>query len=300
MPPPDADVTIDSVRDRQRSLMTASADGSIQGSGRPDTLNAMFELPEELARSTARHQNKMARYLFEIARMEGLEDLGLRGALPLRVLRRYVTVMHLYDELTKILIGQLRRQGITIRCKRACTWCCCHMPAGLSVIELVYLYHGMHRSKIVSRSFRRCLESLEEWTKVSSQCKKEMSERSEKPAWRELALHRYQHLLRPCPFLHKGLCQIYEYRPIACRMHFSISPPYRCDPSHVENPNAIRIALEPGERVQDMLERIDKRFLLPLSDIMACGLLQLTVNVMRFKSVQWIDRTRALSHQTQP
>jgi Fe-S-cluster containining protein len=83
------------------------------------------------------------------------------------------------------------------------------------------------------------------------------------------------------------LCQIYPYRPLACRMHFSITPPHWCRPSHFQNAQALGFNLEPGKCVFDALKKLKNRFHLDLSDVMICGLLELTVNVMRFEKIRW-------------
>ena len=94
---------------------------------------------------------------------------------------------------------------------------------------------------------------------------------------------------QPCPFLKENLCQIYPYRPLACRMHFSLTPPHWCRPSHFQNPHALRLNLEPGKCVFDALEKLEDRFQLDFSDVMVCGLLELTVNVMQFERFAGFD-----------
>ncbi len=70
-------------------------------------------------------------------------------------------------------------------------------------------------------------------------------------------------------------------------MHFSLTPPHWCRPSHFQNASALGFNLEPGSRIFEALEELDDRFQLDLSDVMVCGLLELTVNVMKFAKIQW-------------
>jgi hypothetical protein len=70
-------------------------------------------------------------------------------------------------------------------------------------------------------------------------------------------------------------------------MHFSFTSPHWCRPSHFQNAHALGFNLEPGKRVFDSLEKLDNRFQLDLSDVMVCGLLELTVNVMKFEKIHW-------------
>ena len=96
----------------------------------------------------------------------------------------------------------------------------------------------------------------------------------------------YRDLEQRCPFLDGQLCQIYPYRPLACRMHFSLTPPHWCRSSHFQNAHALGFNLEPGKCVFDALEKLDRPFSVDLSDVMVCGLLELTVNVMKFKKIR--------------
>lgn len=243
--------------------------------------------PEEALRCVASYQNKMARYLFDIACLDELQDFGTKRALPADLLKLFMKAVDLYDESTQYMLGQMRRHGLNIQCALECSHCCCHMPAGISTIELIYLYQGLCRKKSAPRLFRRCLEAEESFTEVfrqSASC----SPPDGGPYALEKVLKTYHTIGRPCPFLDSGLCLIYPYRPFACRMHFSLSPAYWCRSSHFQHEYAVRFNLEPGECVFDMLERLDERFQLNLSNVMVCGLLEIMVNVMQFEEIRWL------------
>ena len=47
-----------------------------------DTAINLTHLPDKVSQCLSSHQNKMAQYLFEMAHMDGLEDLSSRRALP--------------------------------------------------------------------------------------------------------------------------------------------------------------------------------------------------------------------------
>ena len=48
------------------------------------------------------------------------------------------------------------------------------------------------------------------------------------------------------------------------------------------------LSLEPGKCVFDALEKLENCFQLNLSDVMICGLLEMTVNVMQFENIRWL------------
>lgn len=233
------------------------------------------------------YQDRMARLLFEISCLEGLDELAATGRLPGAFRARMGKVMELFDESVRAARRRLREVGFTVQCQLGCPYCCYQIPTGVSSAELIFIYHGMQQSGAASKLFRRCLEVEE--------LRAELCRRRAADATRKGALHdqvealseSYGRLEQPCPFLAANLCQIYPFRPLACRMHFSLSPPPWCRPSHFQHPYALSLNLEPGKCVIDALEKLEDRFQLNLSGVMICGLLELIVNVMRFARIDW-------------
>jgi Fe-S-cluster containining protein len=252
-----------------------------------DINHEIANLPDLVSRGLAGYQNRMADYLFEMAHMDGLDELGTMRVLPYLLLKYFQKVMDLYDESVRFLLGRLRRSGVIIQCRPLCSHCCHHMPAGVGTMELIYIYHAMNRSRGMDRMFRHTLEAEESWAEIRKPCALDPKSGDGTDFTEAEAFDRYQRLRQPCPFLEGSMCQIYLYRPLACRMHFSLSPPYWCHPSHFQNSNAVRFNLEPGESVFDALEQLNNRFHLHLSDVMVPGLLQMIVNVMQFREIRW-------------
>jgi Fe-S-cluster containining protein len=227
----------------------------------------------------------MARLLFEMSCLEGLDLFSQTGVLPTAFFRSYRKVVGLYDESTQYFLGYLRRRGLAVRCEPGCAHCCNHMPAGISGTELLFLYHGMHRTGQFSRLFRRCLEARELLAETAlCQHREAIGEPPGGPL-RDRLLHSYAEIRQPCPFLRDNRCQVYGVRPLACRMHFSLSPPGWCRPDHFQYRYAVRFNLEPGECVYRELDRLDRILALGLCDLMVCGVLELTVNKLRFASI---------------
>jgi Fe-S-cluster containining protein len=237
--------------------------------------------------TAAAYQHRMARYLFEIACLDGLQRLSVDCTLPASFLIYFEKVMELLDESLTLSLGQLRHAGLMVQCRRECSHCCYQMPTGLSTAELIYLYHGMQQSGAASKLFRRCLEAEEFWVEVFHQKTKDNKSSGDCSYPTELVSKSYRGLEHPCPFLQGRVCQIYPYRPLACRIHFSLTPSHWCRPSHFQNAHTSRFNLEPGKCVFDALEKLENCFQLDLSDVMVCGLLELTVNVMQFQKIRW-------------
>lgn len=250
------------------------------------------ELPFEVARliddfhrGLAPHEVKMASYLVEISRMERLEELWGHGRLPSRVVQQGRRVFDLFDDAVVCFLGLLKRSGFKVHCRPGCVYCCYNMPAGVSSLELILLYLAVCGNGLLERCFRRSLRANERLAQIR-QDRSFWPEEDAVCRGREGVLKAYLQTSTACPFLNEGRCLVYPVRPLACRMHFSLTPHHWCDPRHFQNGHAVPFNVEPGDEVLDALERIDARLDLGLSDVLTSGFLCLTVNVMRFRKVE--------------
>ncbi len=264
--------------------MVASADSS--GSG--DSSQRIAILIQHALNTATSYQHRMARLLSELSSLDGLAQLAAGKSLPTAFRVHFQKVMELFDESLRLALGQLRDAGFTVQCRTGCHHCCYQMPTGVSTAELIFIYYGMQQNSAASRFFRRCLEAEELWVEAfHRQVGGGAGQTGGQQAVESLS-KTYCGFEQPCPFLEASLCQIYPFRPLACRMHFSLTPPSWCRASHFQNPYALRISLEPGKCFYDALENLEDRFRLHLSDVMICGLLELTVNVMQFERIGWL------------
>lgn len=245
-------------------------------------------LPENVQRIVVSYQTGISNYLFRASCLTGLNGWQAKGALPRQFIKFFEKALDLYDELVQFLLGHLHREGFSIQCAPGCIHCCCHMPIGVTLPELIYLYHGMHQSERFAKFFRRCLEADEAWREILKAHACMQCGGAQPTFMRETVLQRYHQLEHRCPFLQDDLCQLYPYRPLACRMHFSLSSPHWCRPSHFQHEHAVRFNLEPEEKIFAALEHLEDRLQLHLSDIMVCGVLELIVNVLKFQKLDLI------------
>jgi Fe-S-cluster containining protein len=236
---------------------------------------------KEAAEVLASYNEKITFHLAEIARIEGLERFGNGRPFPSSALEIFQKVLGLFDSEIVFLLSEMRRGGQTIQCKPHCSHCCHQMPANVSTIELIAIYHQVQQRGLLGRFMRRSIRLEEVWAGVFDRCGDAPEGTEEVDHFREIVLKGFLTLKHPCPFLEDGLCAIYDCRPLSCRMHFSISPPHWCNPSHFQNPHAMSFNLEPAKRVREGLARIDFKLQLGLSEFMVSGLLGLAVNIMR-------------------
>lgn len=193
-----------------------------------------------------------------------------------------------FDQSLRFMVSHLRRSGWTVSCAPGCSHCCTQLPSGLTGVEILYLYHGAVTAGVLDRMFRRSMERLEMWGEICRWDREDSATASydQRMTWR---LSRYHTLDVPCPFLHAGLCSLYRQRPLACRIHFSLSPPHWCRPDHFQHANAVRFNAEPSTQVMDALLRLDEVLKLELSDLLVCGFVECAVNVMAFHPIRWVE-----------
>jgi Fe-S-cluster containining protein len=232
---------------------------------------------------------KMARLLRRIGSTVDGERFRRRRQLPLEARRLGRKTFELYDHYLTYTVGRLRKKGWKPHCCRGCAACCFAMPAGLSSWELLLLYDHLLQTGQLARFFRRSLENCEVLSRARQYCAAEPhSGRREDEDRVDTVLRTYGRQQQPCAFLTDSReCQIYPLRPFACRMHFSFTPAEWCDPAHPRFSQAVRLNFALHNEVQDELTRLDGVLDLGLSDLMAPGLVSLTVNVMRFSQVSW-------------
>jgi Fe-S-cluster containining protein len=247
------------------------------------------DIPSPVQEVLASYQTRIAKLLLRIGCLDGLEAFAFEHSLPHQFLVLLQRAMGLFDESSRFFVNYLRREGLAVPCQEGCAHCCQNMPAGTSLVELLYCYHGMHQSGAFPRLFRRSLEAEQVLTQLllvcQDKCRGPLAATDE--SYRDQVLQLYQSLGKPCGFSRDNLCQLYPYRPFACRLHYSLSPAYWCDPRHFQFPHARIINLAPSNCVLDALDRIERRLRMRLSEILVCGILELTVNVMRFDRIRW-------------
>jgi len=128
-------------------------------------------------------------------------------------------------KITDAVVESIRSDGGNIPCCKGCAACCARYLVPLSVPEALQLNEEISAAPPHQREsmLRACLLAAQ---RILSQKPPEPSldqtaEASEaSPAELNLVSSWYANFKLPCPFLYKGVCTIYEQRPLACREHF--------------------------------------------------------------------------------
>jgi Fe-S-cluster containining protein len=128
-------------------------------------------------------------------------------------------------KVTDVVVTNTNGNGGRIPCRKGCSACCARYLVPLSVPEAFRLKEEIAEEPRPRREsiFRACLLTTERI--LSKRPPTQFTERTTKsslvgPIDLNLVSNWYKNLKLPCPFLHKGLCTIYDKRPLACREHF--------------------------------------------------------------------------------
>lgn len=109
------------------------------------------------------------------------------------------------DELLEAFLERARAEGQPVECKKGCAWCC-HQEVFAVTHEFLYLNEYVQQ-KLSPAQQENILEKARK--KVGLTLNKSMEEQLQVRA--------------ACPFLDSGSCQVYDARPMACRIYLSAS-----------------------------------------------------------------------------
>jgi Fe-S-cluster containining protein len=127
-------------------------------------------------------------------------------------------------KITDVVIERTRRYDGRIPCRPGCSACCYYLvplsvPEAFKLVEEA-LAAPESRKKLMQRLWlltaRRILR--EKPPQVVTGSKPEIPPKNE--AELNTVSEWYRNLKLACPFLHRGMCSIYEMRPLACREYF--------------------------------------------------------------------------------
>ena len=230
---------------------------------------------------------KMVRLLRQIGALKETERFRQDLRLSQEALALSKRALRLYDEYLSYALKELGKKGWQVYCSSGCADCCYNMPAGISNWEFLLIYDQIQRDGQLSRFFRRNLESCQVLAGVSGRLFDGWTKRgTEDKSGYEKLLHDYSLAKHPCAFQNKSQeCLIYSVRPLACRMHFSFTPPELCNQNHCHFSQAVRLNLRPHSDVAVELQKLDSRLNLGISDLLAPGLVSLTANILRFSPI---------------
>ena len=194
-----------------------------------------IDFPEAVSKEATAALNEGLRALQDALRTPELET-ALEKGLPAGFVEAMERWWAAYDRYTSVV-----SEALEVTCTRGCHFCCLDNPTGVSGVELLWVLRSLPEDLdgAAAEPAARFEGAIEQWGSV------------------EQAQRLVKANLDPCMYLQDGQCRVYAGRPIACRMFFSITQPYRCDPAfpgEATNPK-----LEPPQVLKELLKAISHR-----------------------------------------
>ncbi len=206
-----------------------------------------------------------------------IETFINRKELSQKILQLLEKFYKLVDEACRFYLAQIKkREKLQVYCHQGCSWCCYQMPEGIHTVEFIYLYYGIRKVRGGNMYMARLFDRSEHFLSTYKESE-------------DSRLNSYFQKKRPCPFLNKSSrsCEVYNYRPLICRTHYSFSPPRFCHPEQKETWRRHIINIEPSAIVKDRLIKLDRIFPFRLSQFLVPGILEFIVNVMGCHPIKW-------------
>ena len=166
--------------------------------------------------------------------------------------------LQFHDAYGQFLSHNVAANAIPVSCGRGCSRCCHHYVTSVHALEVLSVYHNLAKRPDLIERMAACGRRVGDFEAWKHFCELTYPERSE--AEREdLVLEHYYDERLPCPFLDaEGACEVYEDRPMTCRMYLASSPPRYCEAENVTDPDADVFTIPADESVAARLERLDR------------------------------------------
>lgn len=171
----------------------------------------------------------------ELLRLQALPDPGIVAETLPGELAAILDFTQAYQNLyMDFLEAALPQHQEKIRCGAGCANCCHHYPMSVEPFELISLYAHLRNQDDFSRGLESCLHRMRAYARLQPPAPDEQDYSEEEE---EAQLHRYFSQKLACPFIRaNGDCGVYTYRPLTCRMYFSLTDPQFCVPEHLQTP----------------------------------------------------------------
>lgn len=243
-----------------------------------------IRIPREAAARAAPMLKELETALRGAADLPGLDGCASRGTVPRSFPDAVAAIYAAYDAFAAELADAA---SLEMTCARGCTFCCNEVPTPVRGFELLEIYRRVQPTRTYRKVHKRCVKLAERFTlELERTSGGRASVKSDSQAFIAARLA-YLEAAEPCAFLdrQRKTCTVYEVRPLACRMHFSLDEPTWCDPRVPEEPRTPNLA--PPEPLVDLMRRIDERLGLAVSPTMPQGFAELGAVVMQGEPLRW-------------
>jgi len=243
-----------------------------------------IRIPREAAARAAPRLKELERRLTELADLPDLEAFAEDRSLPRAFADGVAAVYDAYDAFASELRDAVALQTT---CASGCAHCCNDAPTPVRGYELLAIYAVSQPRRRFRKLHNRAAGLAERFTEelVTASGGKTAIKSDSKPF--VAARMAYLRAKQPCVFLdrQRKTCTVYDVRPLACRMHFSLDDPDLCDPDRRGDPQTPNLA--PPEPLVAIMRRVDERLGLSVSPVLPVGFAELGALVMKGEPIIW-------------
>ena len=246
-----------------------------------------IRISREAAARAAPKLKELERRLADLAETPDLERFADGRPLPRAFGDGVSAVYEAYDAFADEL-----REAVPLQttCAPGCSHCCNDAPTPIRGYELLAIYSVARPRRSFRKLHNRAADQASRFTEelvAASGGKTAVKSDSRPFVAARLAFRRAN---EPCVFLdrQRRTCTVYDVRPLACRMHFSLDDPEQCDPAHEAEPQTPNLA--PPEPLVAIMRRIDERLGLTVSQVLPVGFAELGALVMKGEPILWENR----------
>lgn len=162
----------------------------------------------------------------------------------------------------------IRNYGKRVSCTKGCTHCCHHWVEDVYSFEaeIIVDYIQNHFPERIDTIVKTCRENEKELVRLNDIMEQKLTENKEEKEISEidttdLLLACFYQLERPCALLSdKGLCTIYNIRPLTCRIYISFSDPGHCSPERINTSDIPTYLLDLEESASKLLDTLHEKY----------------------------------------
>jgi len=202
----------------------------------------------------------------QLKKIEAKENTGAYGVWRKDFCKRYLELLvRTRNNTYRSLLETLAAEDGIITCRKGCTHCCFHYIA-VSLTHGMVIVNYLYKRKELLEQF---LDNYRRWHGEGYRISENIDHAriqafsSSMPIDQVIAItrplsRRYFEMNIQCPFLVDDKCIIYEFRPLPCSGHYSVSPPNRCASVARQEP-VIRQLIPNDEDLSEMVLLTDPR-----------------------------------------
>lgn len=191
-----------------------------------------------------------------------LKNAGYRSPLEPQFTSAYREILVSIERFQQqVLAGEIR----VLSCRKGCMACCCHWVEDVTSFEAQIL--AEHIRRVMPERIGHILETCQADIEAIEALDRHVDDtlrtygiaRAENASidHTDLLLASFYRFRRPCPLLDsRGLCSVYDLRPLTCRIYVSFSPPGRCDPDYDNEEDIPTCLLDLEESANSLLDEL--------------------------------------------